>query len=103
LAIGRIVKQRIDEELAALGPSKTGPLTAVNAPWEAVFSSSAKAFIEDVHEDTERIRQVLGKRVGDVAGDAFVFPEEQRLKAAAAAAASSSASAAAAAASSEDK
>jgi len=90
LAIGRVVKQRIDEELAALGPSTTGPLTAVNAPWEAVFSSSAKAFIEDVHEDTERIREALGKRVvGDVAGDAFVFPEEQRLKEAAAAAAAS--------------
>lgn len=91
LAIGRVVKQRIDEELAALGPSTTGPLTAINAPWEAVFSSSAKAFIEDVHVETERVREALGKRVvGNVAGDAFVFPEEQRLSAAAAAAAAAS-------------
>jgi len=87
LAIGRVVKQRIDEELAALDPSTTGPLTAINAPWEVVFSSSAKAFIEDVHVETERVREALGKRVvGNVAGDAFVFPEEQRLRAAAAAA-----------------
>jgi hypothetical protein len=48
--------------------------------------------------------QALARNNPDAAAvDAFVFPEEQRLKAAAAAAASSSAAAAAAAASSEDK
>lgn len=56
-AFSRLVRERIDQEIAAhssIMPDK------IVAPWDAVWKSSARPYLDDIHQETMKVRASKG-------------------------------------------
>ena len=74
-AFGQLVQERIDAELLAL-QGHAGKDRSMQAPWERVLQSSARAHLEDVHAETVRAREGKGEAsLAAIEGHGLVFPE----------------------------